>query len=86
MVLGAGEMQVEMRVNGDPMSALPNAASVLFTTLDPNLPLRDPDDTTGAIRRIDLQASACSRGLPFSSDCWRACWLRRDFMARWPTG
>jgi predicted permease len=40
-VLGVGEMHVEMRVNGDPISALPNAERAVHE-LDPNLPLRDP--------------------------------------------
>ncbi len=40
-VLGVGEMNVEMRINGDPMSALPNAERAVHE-LDPNLPLRDP--------------------------------------------
>jgi len=40
-VLGVGEMHVEMRVNGDPMSALPNAARAVHE-IDPDLPLRDP--------------------------------------------
>jgi len=38
---GAGEMQVEMRVKGDPLSVLPEAASVVHG-MNPNLPLRDP--------------------------------------------
>jgi predicted permease len=38
---GAGEMNVEMRVNGDPLAALPNAERVVHE-LDPNLPLLDP--------------------------------------------
>ncbi len=38
---GAGEMQVEMRVSGDPLSALPNAARVVHD-INPDLPLRDP--------------------------------------------
>ena len=38
---GAGEMQVELRVNGDPLSALPNAARVVHE-MNPNLPLLDP--------------------------------------------
>ncbi len=39
--LGVGEMHVEMHVNGDPMSALPNAERAVHE-IDPNLPLRDP--------------------------------------------
>ena len=39
--LGVGEMHVEMHVNGDPMSALPNAERAVHE-MDPNLPLRDP--------------------------------------------
>lgn len=34
-------MQVEMRVKGDPLSVLPEAASVVHG-MNPNLPLRDP--------------------------------------------
>jgi predicted permease len=38
---GAGEMNVEMRVNGDPLSAVPNAQRVVHE-MNPNLPLLDP--------------------------------------------
>ena len=38
---GVGQMNVEMRVEGDPLSALPNAARVIHD-LDPNLPLVKP--------------------------------------------
>jgi ABC-type antimicrobial peptide transport system permease subunit len=38
---GAGAMEVEMRVAGDPLAALPNAARVV-RDMNPNLPLRDP--------------------------------------------
>jgi predicted permease len=38
---GVGAMNVEMRVAGDPLGALPNAARVVHE-LDPNLPLLDP--------------------------------------------
>src|SRR6185312_10404591 len=38
---GAGAMEVELRVNGDPLSALPNAERVI-RDMNPNLPLRDP--------------------------------------------
>ena len=38
---GAGAMDVEMRVAGDPLSALPNAERVVHD-MNPNLPLRDP--------------------------------------------
>lgn len=38
---GAGSMEVELRVSGDPLSALPNAARVV-REMNPNLPLRDP--------------------------------------------
>jgi predicted permease len=38
---GAGKLEVEMRVNGDPLSALPNARRVV-REMDPNIPLLDP--------------------------------------------
>ena len=38
---GAGEMNVEMRVEGDPLSAVPNAQRVVHE-MNPNLPLLDP--------------------------------------------
>ena len=38
---GAGSMEVELRVSGDPLSALPNAARAV-RDINPNLPLRDP--------------------------------------------
>ena len=38
---GVGTMHVEMRVEGDPLAALPNVARAVHE-LDPNLPLRDP--------------------------------------------
>jgi len=37
---GVGEMHVEMHVNGEPMSALPNAERAVHE-MDPNIPLRD---------------------------------------------
>src|SRR5262249_35463459 len=38
---GAGKLEVEMRINGDPLSALPNARRIV-QEMDPNIPLLDP--------------------------------------------
>jgi predicted lysophospholipase L1 biosynthesis ABC-type transport system permease subunit len=38
---GAGSMEVELRVAGDPLSAIPNAARVVHE-INPDLPLREP--------------------------------------------